>query len=219
MTDKIQTAYEASKNIYDDVLTQGNLFSRLYIRLFWSGTDDRKIARRVLSYIPGDFSGTLLDVPVGTAVFTERKWARLKNARITCLDYSIDMLAQAEKRLRGYSHIQCVQGDVGKLQMAGEAFDLVVSMNGFHAFPDKQKAFGETWRVLKPGGTFLICNECSGDTDKDDKWTRKIEGMTIYRDVQLKALLEQAGFRDIQIHKNNRGWLCVTAIKPAGNGE
>ena len=107
MTDKIRTAYEASKNIYDDVLTQGNLFSRLYIRLFWSGTDDRKIARRVLSYIPGDFSGTLLDVPVGTAVFTERKWARLKNARITCLDYSIDMLAQAEKRLRGYSHIQC----------------------------------------------------------------------------------------------------------------
>lgn len=78
MTDKIQTAYEASKNIYDDVLTQGNLFSRLYIRLFWSGTDDRKIARKVLSYIPGDFSGTLLDVPVGTSVFTERKWARLK---------------------------------------------------------------------------------------------------------------------------------------------
>ena len=172
MTDKIQTAYEASKNIYDDVLTQGNLFSRLYIRLFWSGTDDRKIVRRVLSYIPGDFSGTLLDVPVGTAVFTERKWARLKNARITCLDYSIDMLAQAEKRLRGYSHIQCVQGDVGKLQMAGEAFDLVVSMNGFHAFPDKQKAFGETWRVLKPGGTFLICNEC-GDAASGGKWEKR----------------------------------------------
>ena len=55
MTDKIQTAYEASKNIYDDVLTQGNLFSRLYIRLFWSGTDDRKIARRVLSYIRARF--------------------------------------------------------------------------------------------------------------------------------------------------------------------
>ena len=73
--------------------------------------------------------------------------------------------------------------------------------------------------MLKPGGTFLICNECSGDTDKDDKWTRKIGGMTIYRDVQLKAVLEQAGFCDIQIHNNNRGWLCVTAVKPAGNGE
>ena len=40
MADKIQNAYETSKNIYDDVLTQGNIFSKLYIKLFWSGTDD-----------------------------------------------------------------------------------------------------------------------------------------------------------------------------------
>ena len=33
--------------------------------------------------------------------------------------------------------------------------DTVVSMNGFHAFPDKQKAFHEIWRVLKPGGNFI----------------------------------------------------------------
>ena len=63
MADKIQNAYEASKNIYDDVLTQGNFFSRLYIKMFWSGTDDTAIARKVLSYIPDDFSGNLLDVP------------------------------------------------------------------------------------------------------------------------------------------------------------
>ena len=40
MADKIQNAYETSKNIYDDVLTQRNIFSKLYIKLFWSGTDD-----------------------------------------------------------------------------------------------------------------------------------------------------------------------------------
>lgn len=38
MADKIQKAYEASKNIYDDVLTQGSIFSKLYIKFFWSGT-------------------------------------------------------------------------------------------------------------------------------------------------------------------------------------
>ena len=74
MADKIQNAYETSKNIYDDVLTQGNIFSKLYIKLFWSGTDDNDIARKVLAYIPDDFSGNLFDVPVGTAVFTENKW-------------------------------------------------------------------------------------------------------------------------------------------------
>ena len=33
--------------------------------------------------------------------------------------------------------------------------DTVVSMNGFHVFLDKQKAFHEIWRVLKPGGDFI----------------------------------------------------------------
>lgn len=61
MADKIQNAYETSKNIYDDVLTQGNIFSKLYIKLFWSGT----------------------------AVFTENKWISLKNAHMnsTSVEY------------------------------------------------------------------------------------------------------------------------------------
>lgn len=46
MSDKIQNAYESSKNIYDDVLTQGNIFSKLYIKLFWSGTNDNDIAQK-----------------------------------------------------------------------------------------------------------------------------------------------------------------------------
>ena len=163
MADKIQNAYEASKNIYDDVLTQGNFFSKLYIKLFWSGTDDNDIARKVLSYIPDDFSGNLLDVPVGTAVFTEHKWISLKNAQITCLDYSVDMLEQARKRLDGHAHIKCIQGDVGNLQMDDESFDILVSMNGFHAFPNKQKAFTETWRVLKPGGILLPVSISKGN--------------------------------------------------------
>ncbi|HAT78816.1 MAG TPA: SAM-dependent methyltransferase, partial [Oscillibacter sp.] len=47
----------------------------------------------------------------------------------------------------------------------------------------------------------------------DEKWTEKIDGMTIYKDVQLKNILEQAGFRNIQIHKSEKGWLCITAQK------
>lgn len=34
----IDDAYHVSKNIYDDVLTQGSIFSKTYIRFFWSGT-------------------------------------------------------------------------------------------------------------------------------------------------------------------------------------
>ena len=55
------------------------------------------------------FSANLLDVPVGTAVFTENKWSSLKNAHITCIDYSMDMLEQARKRLGSHAHIKCIQ--------------------------------------------------------------------------------------------------------------
>ena len=174
MADKIQDAYESSKNIYDGVLTQGNFFSRMYIKLFWSGTDDNEIARKVLSYIPDDFSGKLLDVPVGTAVFTQRKWSSLKNANITCLDYSTDMLEQAKRRLDGQAHINFIQGDVGNLQMDDESFDVVLSMNSFHAFPDKQKAFSETFRVLKSGGDFIACFYIRGKSKKTDWLVKNI---------------------------------------------
>ena len=90
MEDKVKEAYRTSKNIYDGVLTQSSFFGRMYIKLFWSGIDDNEIARKLLGWIPDDFTGTILDVPVGTAVFTEEKWRSLTKARITCLDYSED---------------------------------------------------------------------------------------------------------------------------------
>ena len=116
--DKIQEAYRASKNVYDAVLTQKNLFARAYIRIFWNGVDDTEIARRVLGFIPEDFTGKLLDAPVGTGVFTEEKYRGLHKAEITALDYSADMLAQAAGRFSGLPNIECVRGDVGNLPLA-----------------------------------------------------------------------------------------------------
>ena len=205
MADKIQDAYESSKNIYDGILTQGNFFSRMYIKLFWSGTDDNEIARKVLSYIPDDFSGKLLDVPVGTAVFTQRKWSSLKNAHITCLDYSTDMLEQAKRRLDGQVHINFIQGDVGNLQMDDESFDVVLSMNGFHAFPDKQKAFSETCRVLKSGGDFIACFYIRGKSKKTDWLVKNILAKKgwftppFQTEEELKNTLQKM-YKEVELH-------------------
>ena len=166
MEDKVKKAYHTSKNIYDNVLTQGSFFSRLYIRVFWSGTDDNEIARKLMSYIPDDFDGKILDVPVGTAVFTHEKWNSLHKADIACLDYSEDMIDQAKGRLN--ENIRCVQGDVGALPFEDESFDCVLSMNGFHAFPDKDKAYEEVFRVLKKGGMLIGCFYIKGKSKVTD---------------------------------------------------
>ena len=55
-------------------------------------------------------------------------------------------------------------------------------------WPDLWKSFGEIRRVLRNGGTFLICNECE-DRVKGKKWTDKITGLSIYDGNVLKNTL------------------------------
>ncbi len=156
VSEKIRSSYGASKNIYDDVITHRKWWSKLYAKLVWNGVDDPQIAAHLLSLIPDDWEGKLLDVPVGTGIFTHEKYAKMTQADITCVDYSEDMLEIARGRLHA-ANIKLEQGDVGHLPYEDESFDIVFSMNGFHVFPDKEKAFEETNRVLKKGGLFLAC--------------------------------------------------------------
>ena len=161
MADKIKKSYKFSKSFYDDVITQGKWWSKLYVKLLWGGVDGNEIARRVLSWIPDDFKGRLLDVPVGTAVFTTEKYRKMKQADITCLDYSQDMLEQAEYRFRGAG--MAMQGDVGALPFEEGTFDIVLCMNGLHVFPNKDKAYAEILQTLKTGGELLACFYIAGE--------------------------------------------------------
>ena len=101
------------------------------------------------------------------------------------------------------------------LKVEPMSFDGVILSNVLDVVPKdiSTTVIDDLERVLKPGGTFFLCNESDGDHAQDEKWTEKIDGMTIYKDVQLKNILEQAGFRNIQIHKSEKGWLCITAQK------
>ncbi|MBP5688733.1 MAG: class I SAM-dependent methyltransferase [Muribaculaceae bacterium] len=174
MADKIRKSYKFSKRFYDDALTQSKWWSRLYFKLLWGGVDDNQIANKVLSYIPDNFSGRLLDVPVGTAVFTAEKYTRLSKAEITCLDYSHDMLEQAERRFSeaGVTNIKTMQGDVGALPFDEGTFDIVLCVNGLHVFPDKDKAYAEIYRTLKTGGELLACFYVAGEKKTAD-WLAK----------------------------------------------
>ena len=95
-------------------------------------------------------------------------------ADITCLDYSVDMMGQAQEKADRL-HLKNVtfrQGDVGALPFADGAFDIVLSLNGFHAFPDKEAAYREVFRVLRPGGTFCGCFR-SGRTGSSGMFMKK----------------------------------------------
>ena len=77
-----------------------------------------------------------------------------------------------------------------------------------------KKCFSEVNRVLKDGGTFLICNESDGMNASDDKWTKIIDGMKIYNCDQLVSALKEAGFMEIKPYADaKKHWLCIVATK------
>ncbi len=84
------------------------------------------------------------------------------------------MMESARKRAETLqiANVAFVQGDVGKLPFEDENFDAVVSLNGFHAFPDKDAAYEETFRVLKKGGTFSGCFYVEGANAHTDRMIR-----------------------------------------------
>ena len=63
---------------------------------------------------------------------------------------------------------------MGALSYEDNTFDLVLSLNGFHAFPDKEAAYREIFRVLRPGGTFCGCFYVKGAHKRTDWFVRHI---------------------------------------------
>lgn len=174
----IRNAYRltGSNDFYDGMITCSTLPGKAVCRLVWgmnkAECDD--YLARALSGIPEDFSGKLLEVPVGTGSLTMPVYQTLPRAEITCLDYSPDMMAQAREkaeRLR-LKNVAFEQGDVGALPYGDGSFDIVLSLNGFHAFPDKEAAYRETFRVLKPGGTFCGCFYVKDEYPRTDWFIR-----------------------------------------------
>lgn len=93
----IQNAYKLTggNQFYDGMITGSTLSRRLVCRavLGMEKADCDTYLTKALAGIPGDFSGKLLEVPVGTGVLTMPLYQTLPRAETTCLDASSAMMA------------------------------------------------------------------------------------------------------------------------------
>ena len=174
------------------------------------------LTRWGLSYLDARDNASVLDCGCGGGAALRRLLKLCPQGHAAGVDYS-DVSVRKSRALnqKAVAAGRCtvLQASVAALPFEDAAFDAATAFETVYFWPELAQSFREIHRVLKPDGVFLICNECGGDAPADEKWPQIVEGMTVYRGAQLKAALEQARFIDVQIHKNARGWLCVTARK------
>ena len=132
------------------------------------------------------------------------------------MDYSAVSVEKSRRlNAEAIQRDRCViwQGSVQRIIFASDWFDAVTAFETVYFWPDLAKCFREVWRVLKPGGTFLIVNEADGYGFLDNLYPKIIKGMTLYKTEELSAILTKAGFTNIEID-TKLGCVTVSARRP-----
>ena len=176
-----------------------------------------KVSQWGFSNISAKPDAKVLDVGCGGGANIATWLDKCRNGHVTGLDYSEVSVAESQElNAAAIKQGKCrgLQGDVSAIPFSDEVFDYVSAFETVYFWPGLKKCFSEVNRVLKSGGTFLICNESDGTNASDEKWTKIIGGMKIYNRDQLVAALKEAGFTEIKTYINaKKHWMCIAATK------
>ena len=108
------------------------------------------LARSLLQLLE---TGDVLDIASGDGITAELLAPHAHS--ITCVDSSERVVDAAAKRLRAFTNVQVVQGDMQALDLGEQRFDLILMLHALTYAEDPALAVAEAARVLRPGGRLL----------------------------------------------------------------
>lgn len=164
----------------------------------------------------------ILELACGTGRVTKHLSEKFPAGKIYATDINPDMIDVAKKMVPN-ENVEWKSVDMQEIQFQDNYFDLIVCQFGIMFVPDKQKAFNEMFRVLKPGGLLifnswdklennlvaLTAHETVNTFFKDDPVTFYQIPFSYNNEVEIRNNLQDAGFKDIN----------VSLVKYTGNNE
>ena len=130
-----------------------------------------------------------------------------ESGHVTGLDFTDEMLEKANSNLQktGFKNIDFIKGDIENIPLKNNSFDVVISNCVLNLVPDKQKAFGEIYRTLKPGGHFCISDvvltgELPGKLQQAAEMYAGCVSGAMLKEDYLEVIAQQ-GFKNIEVKK------------------
>ena len=128
-----------------------------------------------------------------------------ETGRVIGLDMTSAMIDRARRNAKAldFTNVEFVHGDIEDMPLTENLADVVVSNCVMNLVPNKQKAFAETFRILKPGGHFSISDiVLKGDLPAGLQQNVELYVGCVSGAIQKEAyiqLVNENGFTDIQV--------------------
>lgn len=130
-----------------------------------------------------------------------------EGGKVIGIDFSPSMIDRARKNAvkLGFSNVEFYQGDIEKIPLDESVADVVVSNCVMNLVPDKERAFSETYRILKTGGHFSISDIVTeGELPPGVKKDAELFAGCVSGATDLEEYLEivkSAGFKNLKLQK------------------
>ena len=146
---------------------------------------------------------TVLDLGSGGGidVFRASKLVGEKG-KVIGLDATPEMIFRARETAKknDYKNVEFRLGEIEHMPIEGNTVDLVISNCVLNLVPDKELAFKEIYRVLKPGGRISVSDMVATQEGRKivnaEEWAACIAGAVTFD--EYRSILDKVGFVQIE---------------------
>lgn len=133
-----------------------------------------------------------------------------EKGKVIGLDMTETMINKARENADklGFNNVEFRLGDIENMPIGGNSVDVIVSNCVLNLVPDKEKAFAEAYRVLKPGSHFSVSDVVlkgklpESLIDQAEMYAGCVSG-AIQKDEYLK-IIKKAGFENMTVQKEKQ---------------